>query len=87
MLVRVKFRFTGGNIAIQGKKRFIAHHEGYHYQPGDGMNANIPPGIEETGAINFEPLDPTQHDASFRFRVKTGPSDYEFFMFTIDINT
>jgi hypothetical protein len=51
------------------------------------MNANIPPGIEETGAINFEPLDPTQHDASFRFRVKTGPSDYEFFMFTIDINT
>ncbi len=62
--------------AIQGKTQFITTNSYDVNYPR--IESTIPPGIEENGVVLYEPLDPAQDKAQFRFEASKGIEDIKF---------
>ncbi len=72
------YDFNSG--AIQGNSQFTTTNSyELNYQK---IESTIPAGIVETGVVLFEPLDPTQGEAQFRFEANQGIDNV---MFTFDV--
>ncbi len=68
--------------AIQGKTQFITTNSFDVNYPR--IESVIPPGIEESGVVLFEPLDPTQNEMKFRFEANKGMDQSRF---TFNVST
>ncbi len=64
------------SIAIQGKSQFVTTNSYSVEYPK--IVSTIPPGIQEEGAILFEPLDPNKTKAQFRFEVNKDNENIKF---------
>jgi len=67
--------------AIQGKSQFITTNSYDVDYPK--IESTIPAGIEENGVVLFEPLDPTESEAQFRFEVRD--KSYNNLRFIFDV--
>ena len=70
--------------AIQGHTQFATTYSFDTTYPK--IESTIPSGIQENGVVLFEPLDPSQGDAQFRFESRKG-IDTSKFVFDISIPT
>jgi tetratricopeptide (TPR) repeat protein len=67
--------------AIQGKTQYITTNSYSVDYPR--IESTIPSGIEENGVVLFEPLDPNESEAQFRFEVRD--SSYDNLRFVFDV--
>jgi hypothetical protein len=76
------YRFN--SKAVQGTTQFETTYSFDVDYPEIG--SDIPPGIQESGVIIFEPLDPSAGQTEFRFEANKGFTEDSEFVFNVGVN-